>query len=360
MGSLGYTFCEYYGAMLVNQTQFQRLGDYDTQHILNRLDVCIYGDGNVLTKFQIAEEMETVSDLFVNIELFNEYDDSTNDKYIDQTLSQTEISDWIDKLEDLKIGKSRDDDPLITGDQNPMVALEKLNQYSLWTVDNSNAIVQRCTRDRWVYDNSYCEVSDYIYDYTTDDPNYIDMTYDTCFSLNEYPTTLSSGNWSYTDFTDRYKQIRQDCSQSYDFIMSYTRSILEYRDSRVDLFQNLVDQMTDLQTTHNAFDSVMSGFRSNLSAFESTQAIKDLSNFVMNEIDGLLVSSQCEPIGDHLVFLYNSFCINTVGSTVSLGFCMMVMLCLLIGGLFTSCVYAQRTATIKRLFTIHEKNFALG
>ena len=70
----------------------------------------------MLTKFQIAEEMETVSDLFVNIELFNEYDDSTNDKYIDQTLSQTEISDWIDKLEDLKIGKSRDDDPLITGD----------------------------------------------------------------------------------------------------------------------------------------------------------------------------------------------------------------------------------------------------
>ena len=64
--------------------------------------------------------------------------------------------------------------------------------------------------------------------------------------------------------------------------MSYSRSILEYRDSRVELFQSLIDQMTDLQTSHNSFDGVMASFRSNLSSFESTQAIKDLSNFVMN------------------------------------------------------------------------------
>ena len=49
-----------------------------------------------------------MSDLFLNIELFNEYDDPTSDKYIDQSLSQTEISDWILVLEDLKIGKETD------------------------------------------------------------------------------------------------------------------------------------------------------------------------------------------------------------------------------------------------------------
>ena len=54
-------------------------------------------------------------------------------------------------------------------------------------------------------------------------------------------------------------------------------------------------------------------------------------------------------------FFYNSFCINFMGQVVQLGICVIVLMCLMIGGLFTACIFAQRVATVKRLHTIHEK-----
>ena len=152
MGSLGYAFCDYYAGMLSNQTDFQLISNYDPQHILNRMDVCIYGDGNVLQKFNIAQEMDTVSQLFVNIDLFNEYEDSTSDKYIDQALSQTEITTWVATLTDRRDGVTKDVDVALTTDANAMHALENMVGYSLWTTANAGDSSARCTRDRWVYD----------------------------------------------------------------------------------------------------------------------------------------------------------------------------------------------------------------
>ena len=54
-------------------------------------------------------------------------------------------------------------------------------------------------------------------------------------------------------------------------------------------------------------------------------------------------------------FFYNTFCYNFMGMVVQLGFCMIVLLCLMVGGMFTGCIFAQRIATVKRLHTIHEK-----
>ena len=54
-------------------------------------------------------------------------------------------------------------------------------------------------------------------------------------------------------------------------------------------------------------------------------------------------------------FLYNTLCLNFMGLVAQLGFCCILLLCLMVGGLFTGCIFAQRVATVKRLHTIHEK-----
>lgn len=105
---------------------------------------------------------------------------------------------------------------------------------------------------------------------------------------------------------------------------------------------------------------MLSGFRSNLNSFSSTQTIVDLNNFVTNQIDGLLVSSKCTPIGDRMRFVYNSFCLNTMGNVVQLGICTILLMCLLIGGMLTGCVFAQRTATVKRLGKVNEGKIELN
>lgn len=60
-----------------------------------------------------------------------------------------------------------------------------------------------------------------------------------------------------------------------------------------------------------------------------------------------------------MVFVYNAFCVNTMGTVVQLGICMMVLLALLIGGMFTACVFAQRAATVKRLGQIEDKKIQI-
>lgn len=80
-----------------------------------------------------------------------------------------------------------------------------------------------------------------------------------------------------------------------------------------------------------------------------------MNNLVTNENSGLLVSSDCRPIGDEMRFFYNTFCINFMGQVVQLGICVLVLMSLMIGGLFTACIFAQRIATVKRLHSIHEK-----
>lgn len=53
-GSLAYGFCNYYDGMLSDKNEFNRIGNFYSQNALVKLDVCLYGDGNVLNKFNIA------------------------------------------------------------------------------------------------------------------------------------------------------------------------------------------------------------------------------------------------------------------------------------------------------------------
>jgi len=48
LGSVGYNFCGYFDLMLNNQAEFKKLNAAYTQNAFNRLDVCLFGDGNSL------------------------------------------------------------------------------------------------------------------------------------------------------------------------------------------------------------------------------------------------------------------------------------------------------------------------
>lgn len=237
-----------------------------------------------------------------------------------------------------------------------MISLAKLNSYSLQSPSNPSDGITRCTKDNWVFDAVDCPTSQYVFVPPATEAQGIalDNSIITCISLNSKLYQGSPNDkWTITDVMNRYKQIRGSCLSAYTKITEYANALIQYRDSRINLFKGFIDQLTSLQSSHYNFNVTLNTFRSTLSSFSSTQAITDLNNFVTNKIDGLLISSNCSPIGDHMWFVYNSFCVNSMGSAVQLGICMVVLLCLLIGGLFTACVFAQRAATIKRLHKIH-------
>ena len=47
-GSIGYQFCNYFDSMVLNEVEFNKIGQSYSQNVFTKLDVCLYGDGNVL------------------------------------------------------------------------------------------------------------------------------------------------------------------------------------------------------------------------------------------------------------------------------------------------------------------------
>ena len=130
---------------------------------------------------------------------------------------------------------------------------------------------------------------------------------------------MNSYSWKVSDISARYVSRRQCNSniQSYENIMSYATSLVNYRDSRINLYQNIKDQLNALLTSNNNFNTNLTTFTTNVNNFvTSTQTLNTL---VTNAINGLDYSSNCTTLANHIRFVYNSFCINFMYSSVKFG-----------------------------------------
>jgi hypothetical protein len=64
-----------------------------------------------------------------------------------------------------------------------------------------------------------------------------------CISLNEMFATSYDRKWTQDDFIKRYVQIREDCGNAYDNIVNFGMTLIDFRDSRVNLFQSIEDSL---------------------------------------------------------------------------------------------------------------------
>lgn len=156
LGGLSYTFCDFYGSMINSQSSFSTFGQQNGNTSFNKafqkLDVCFYGDGNILKKFNIASEMATVTNLFSNIQTFYNMQDSTTTVYVDKTISTSKIQGWMYAMGNYSQGIYVDWDPAETSENNPNVSLSQLNVYSNGLTNS----IPTCTLDYWVFDKINC------------------------------------------------------------------------------------------------------------------------------------------------------------------------------------------------------------
>lgn len=71
--------------------------------------------------------MGTVSNIFTNINTFNNYENSTNTNYVNEQLSRQKILTWNTTVNNYRLGITKDVDPLLSTDDSPTVALGKMN-----------------------------------------------------------------------------------------------------------------------------------------------------------------------------------------------------------------------------------------
>lgn len=92
--------------------------------------------------------MNTVQELFINIETYFDYTNTVSNNYVNLDISTSKINEWINAMEKYKLGIYTDSDPIITNNNNPNYALSQLNTF---TYD-----VSTIPRDIWVWDKVNC------------------------------------------------------------------------------------------------------------------------------------------------------------------------------------------------------------
>ena len=99
--------------------------------------------------------------------------------------------------------------------------------------------------------------------------------------------------------------------------MRYGTALINYRDSRVNLYTNLKDQLTSLLTANTNFNTNLGTYTTKVNTFVSNT--QTMNTLVTNAINGVDASSNCTTIANHLRLLHNAYCVNFLHSSVQFG-----------------------------------------
>ena len=74
-------------------------------------------------------------------------------------------------------------------------------------------------------------------------------------------------SWTQSDFTKRYVQIRDECPDAYEKIIYYGYTLINFRDSRINMFQSIKDDLNEILDLNQDFNDVMDSFRGRVDQF---------------------------------------------------------------------------------------------
>lgn len=325
VGGLSYSFCEYFGEIIGTRAGYVNYvaasaSASNFNKFFSYLDVCFFQDGNILKKFELSQEMKSVSDVFLNSQTFLNMQTAGNSLYVDTSIAPSKIMSWTSTVNSYGLGVPYDADPTDPSEDNPYVSLEHMN---LRTNSSSTGVNTTCAHDRWVFDVANCtNTTDLIF---TPGPNislglYIPSTSSVCISLNTRIQQSAPSIWTASDIAQRYLAVRScatNASSAYNDITAYAQSLTNYRDSRINLYKSLSDELTTLLTVTNSYNSNLTAFSGSLSTFFSS--VSSLNNLVTNQINGLTISANCTVIADSMRFFYNMYCVNFLFRSVKIG-----------------------------------------
>jgi hypothetical protein len=290
--------------------------------------------------------MDTVESLFTNIQTYIDYTTAASTDYVNLAISTSKITGWISTMENYRLGIFVDSNPVITSSDNPNYAISQLNTYTY-----TGSGVATGSKDVWVFDKANCtDPNQVTYNSGTSPGTTLTTSQVTCISFNEKLISTATNSWSFSDFTMRYVQIRQNYGTAYNKSLYYGATIIAFRDSRLNLFKAIKEQLSSLLTSNNNFNTMLGNFNTRVTQFYS--AVSTLNNLITNPLNGLIVSSNCNTVADKLRFSYNVFCVNFMGQVVKLALCCIILLILMFGGILAGSkfgmIYAE-TEKVKKI-----------
>lgn len=291
--------------------------------------------------------METVTALFTNIQTYQDYTNTLSTNYVNLAISTGKISGWMSAINNYKKGVYVDTDPAITSSDNPNYAIGQLNLYTY-----QGGGVATGSKDVWVWDKTNCtDPTQITYTATGSFGTGLSTSNVTCISFNEKIINTSASIWSFNDFTRRYVQIRGSYPDAYNQIQFYGATLIAFRDSRINLFSAIYDDLSTLLADNTQFNNQMALFDSRVTQFYG--AVSTLNNLITNSLDGLVVTSNCHSLADKLRFVHNVYCVNFMAQIVKLALCSVMLLILMLLGVVAGSRFGMMYAELEKIKSIN-------
>lgn len=170
-----------------------------------------------------------------------------------------------------------------------------------------------------------------------------------CISFNEGYARDVNGSfqpWTQEDFARRYVKIRQSCNIAYNNIIKFGNVLIDYRNSRINVFQGIEDSLNELLQQNSNFNEMLLNFNSRVTQFsDSTKIIK---NLILSQTKGIRFASNCSVLGEKIRHTNIVFCQNFMSQVVRAGIFSIFLTILLLFGIWTGSLFAVRYAEIEK------------
>ncbi len=203
-------------------------------------------------------------------------------------------------------------------ESNPYTSLANMNKIASGSASGG---IPTCTLDAWVFDKQNCSrsASESIYEASPTSGTSFVSTGHMCISFNEKFSSSNLNIWSEADFMNRYIARRQ-CSgdtQAFELIMKYGSALIGYRDSRINLYAALKDQLADLKASSEALKSKIGDFTIATLTFAANTTA--LNNLVASSVNGASHSTNCSVVAASMRAFHNVFCIDFIDRLAKIG-----------------------------------------
>lgn len=345
--------CSYYNGSLHNQTQFQKYEAYASETVIDKASACLFGDGLILSTFEAQNEVDSIYYLFTNITDFVNMQDSAQSVYVDQALVNTEITFWSNELTNRMQGLWSDATS-DTSNNNPIKAIEFFS-----TLTNLNGNTNGCPQfqDEWRFALANCTATRQVSGISVDS-QYVADGQPVCLSMG-----FDDNRPSLVKISSRYNSLQAEqtpqpvgvdyaaCKTVYADINKYAATLVEYRESRIELFRSILSDVSNIQTGYGSLQSNLNNYVTNVNLFRSN--IATLDSLVQDRLSGIVFTTNCSAIKTALFKVNSQMCTSFEGNIFKLAIAFIVLVAAVIGAVISGHVFAVRFSRVDLMEQIY-------
>ena len=270
--------------------------------IRQKMDICLFGNGDLLQEFNIKSEIDNYNNLSIEIDkVLNQTVANNSGKLVEIT---TTAGVWNTTIDSYIQGNNSAPDSNATDNTNPLISI---NNYTKWTDHSISGSFQnsvgscQISKDEWQFSLNKCSKTT---KWVSTNANTALLNSDVCIDIRQFDTAGISQRYASTSGCSGGVQAQ---------INSYFAALKKYDNSRSTVFNAI---KTDLAGFSAANDVLIGQVGGLVTKIKNIKGNLDLVfNSISKEPDGIIHSVNCQFLKVSAQLMLDSMCVSFLTPT---------------------------------------------